>query len=414
MNGPELVSVAPTCRLCAGPVREWMDLGRQPASNAFPRPDETDAERFFRLAVGICAECTMVQQLEAMPTDHMFRADYPYRSSTSDGLRRHFEAVAGWLRDTELTDRADLVVEIGCNDGAMLGVLGASGVRHLGVDPSAGAARTAVARGAEVRVGFFDEVSAAAIRAERGPAKVVFSANTISHVADIGTVFRGVDRLLTSDGIFVFEDRYVADIVEYAYFDQIYDEHFYLFSVRAVDAMVARFGFELVDVERIPIHGGSLRFTVARPGARPRRASVGRMIDEEAQTAIGEYDTYLRFARQIERVGADLVALLTDLRDAGRRVVGYGATSKSATVTNFCGIGPDLVPFICDTTPEKQGRLSPGMHIPVRPHAAFADPYPDYALLFAWNHAEEIMAKERHFVAQGGRWILYVPHVHIV
>ncbi|MFI7025710.1 methyltransferase domain-containing protein, partial [Micromonospora sp. NPDC049900] len=377
-----------------------MDLGRQPASNSFPRPDETGAERFFRLAVGICADCTMVQQLEAMPTDHMFRADYPYRSSTSDGLSRHFEEVAGWLRRTELTGHTDLVVEIGCNDGVMLGALGAAGVRHLGVDPSAGAARDAALRGAEVRVSFFDEAAAIAIRAERGPARVVFSANTISHVADIATVFRGVDRLLTPDGVFVFEDRYVGDIVEYAYFDQIYDEHFYLFSVRAVDAMATRFGFELVDVERISIHGGSLRFTVARPGARPRRDSVTRMIDDEARYAIGEYETYRRFARQIDRVGTDLVALLTDLRAAGRRVVGYGATSKSATVTNYCGIGPDLVPFICDTTPEKQGRLSPGMHIPVRPHAAFVDPYPDYALLFAWNHAEEIMLKERRFTAQ--------------
>lgn len=414
MNGRELVSAAPACRLCAGPVREWVDLGRQPVSNAFLKPEEVDSETFFRLAVGICADCTMVQQLEPMPTDNMFRADYPYRSSTSAGLRSHFEEVARQLRDTELTGVDDLVVEIGSNDGIMLHTLSAAGVRHLGVDPSAGAAAAAVARGVRVRVDFFDERSATEILATEGPAKVIFSANTVSHVADIDTVFRGVDRLLTPDGIFVFEDRYVSDIVEYAYFDQIYDEHFYLFAVRSVDAMVARLGFELVDVERIPIHGGSVRYTVARPGSRERRPSVARMVEEEARYGIGEHETYLRFGRQIERIRTDLVALLTDLRDAGRRVVGYGATSKSATVTNYCGIGPDLVPFICDTTPEKQGRLSPGAHIPVRPYAAFSDPYPDYALLLAWNHAEEIMAKERQFVEQGGRWILYVPHVRIV
>ncbi|TYC00303.1 class I SAM-dependent methyltransferase [Micromonospora sp. WP24] len=414
VNSRERVSTAPVCRLCAGPVRECVDFGRQPVSNAFLRPQDVGSESFFRLAVGICADCAMVQQLEAMPTSHMFRADYPYRSSSSDGLRRHFEQVAGWLRDTELADPGDLVVEIGCNDGLMLRTLGAAGVRHIGVDPAAGAARAAAARGAEVRVDFFDERSAAEIRAERGPAKVIFSANTISHIADIDEIFRGVDRLLRPDGVFVFEDRYVADIIEHAYFDQIYDEHFYLFSVRAVDAMVARFGFELVDVEHIPIHGGSLRYTVARPRVRPVRESVARLIEDEARYGIGEHDTYVRFGQQIDRIGADLVALLTDLRDAGRRVVGYGATSKSATVTNYCGIGPDLVPYICDTTPEKQGRLSPGAHIPIRPHEVFADPYPDYALLFAWNHAEEVMAKERRFVEQGGRWILYVPHVRIV
>lgn len=414
MNGLERAPVAPVCRLCAGPLQEWVDLGPQPVSNGFLDPADVGRESFFRLAVGICADCTMVQQLEAMPTSSMFRADYPYRSRTSAGLRTHFEQVARWLHRDVLRAPEDLVVEIGSNDGVMLRTLAEAGVRHLGVDPSAGAAREAAAAGVRVRVDFFDERSAAAIRAAEGPAAVVFSANTISHVADLGAIFRGVDRLLAPDGVFVFEDRYVGDILEHAYFDQIYDEHFYLFAVGSVAAMATRFGFDLVDVERIPVHGGSLRFTVGRPGVHERRPGVSRMIEEEARFGVADLDTYTRFGRQIDRIGTDLVALLTDLRDAGARVVGYGATSKSATVTNYCGIGPDLVPFICDTTPEKQGRLSPGAHIPVRPHAAFSAPYPDYALLFAWNHAEEIMAKERHFVEQGGRWILYVPHVHIV
>lgn len=402
------------CRICGGLVHECLDLGQQPVSNAFRRPEDVQDESFYRLAVGFCTECSMLQQLESVPPDRMFRTDYPYRSSTSANLRKHFEQVARWLHDTELTRTDDLIVEIGSNDGIMLRVLAEAGVRHLGVDPSADATAEAAAKGVRTRTEFFGEASAEDIRRAEGPAKVIFSSNTISHIADLRSIFAGVDRLLAPDGVFVFEDRYLGDIVEQAYFDQIYDEHFYLFAVRSVAAAAARYGFELVNVEYVPVHGGSVRYTVARPGARRPAPAVRDLLDHERGLGLGSYETYHRFGVRIDRIRTDLVALLRYLRATGRRVVGYGATSKSATVTNYCGIGPDLVPFICDTTPEKQGRLSPGAHIPIRPAEAFADPYPDFALLFAWNHAEEIMAKERRFTQQGGRWILYVPRVHIV
>ncbi|HCT79841.1 MAG TPA: methyltransferase, partial [Micromonosporaceae bacterium] len=160
--------------------------------------------------------------------------------------------------------------------------------------------------------------------------------------------------------------------------------------------------------------GRGARGTGPRPGARRPTSAVGELLALEQGLGLADVATFMRFSANIERVRKDLVALLQDLRDAGRRVVGYGATSRSATVTNYCGIGPDLVPFVCDSTPEKQGLLTPGSHIPVRSPDYFAEPYPDYALLFAWNHAEEIMEKEYDFRAQGGQWILYVPNVHIV
>jgi methylation protein EvaC len=196
-------------------------------------------------------------------------------------------------------------------------------------------------------------------------------------------------------------------------FDQIYDEHFFLFTVESVHAMAARHGLDLVDVERLPVHGGEVRYTLARRGAREPSPAVAALLTEERARRLTDPATLKRFAASVERNRDDLVSLLHDLRGSGRRVVGYGATAKSATVTNYCGIGPDLVPFICDTTPAKQGRLAPGTHIPVRPPEAFTDPYPDFALLFAWNHATEIMAKETAFGASGGRWIHYVPEVRV-
>ena len=401
------------CRICGGKVQEWFDFGPQPISNAFSPADDPAARIRYDLVVGLCGTCTMVQQRDECAREEMFRPDYPYRASGSALMCKYFEDVAGELVRTELTGPDPLLVEIGSNDGVMLRAVGAAGIRHLGVDPSRDAAEVAAAEGVRVRVDFFEESTAASIRETDGPADVIFSANTISHIPYIGSILRGVAGLLAPRGVFVFEDRYLGDIVEHSCFDQLYDEHFYLFSARSVQEMVARHGLELVDVEHREVHGGTVRYTVALAGARTPAPAVGTMLNRERRQGLAELATYQSFARRIDTIRDELVALLTRLHDEGKRVVGYGATSKSATVTNYCGIGPELVPFVCDSTAEKQGRLAPGSGIPVRPQEAFSDPYPDYALLFAWNHAEEIMNKESTFAELGGRWIQYVPAVHI-
>jgi methylation protein EvaC len=243
---------------------------------------------------------------------------------------------------------------------------------------------------------------------------VIYAANTLCHIPYMGSILAGVTALLGPDGVFVFEDPYLGDIIARTSFDQIYDEHFFFFAAGSVQAMAARHGLELVDVERLPVHGGEVRYTLARAGARTPSPAVAELIAEEQARELADPQTLAGFGAAVLKIRDDLAALLRRLRGEGKSVVGYGATAKSATVTNFCGIGPDLVPFVCDTTPTKQGRLTPGTHIPVREPAAFADPYPDYALLFAWNHADEIMAKEQAFRDAGGKWILYVPDVHVV
>lgn len=378
------------------------------------KPDEAAKVPFFRLVVGLCTSCTMVQQLDEVPPSEMFRADYPYRASGSAVIRKHFEDVARWIISTVPDDENRFVVEIGSNDGVMLNTLSDAGVRHLGVDPAAGAGEVARAHGARVRTDFFDESTAADIREKEGPASLIFSANTISHISYLDSIFRGAELLLAPDGLFVFEDRYLADILRCVYFDQIYDEHFYLFSVRSVQALAARFGLELVDVEHLPLHGGSIRYTVARAGSRQPSPAVAEFLAQEKADGIADEATFVQFSEDINRIRTDLVTLLRDLRSDGRRVVGYGATSRSATVMNYCHIDSELLPMVCDSTPEKQGRLTPGSKVPVCPPEVFSHPYPDYALLFAWNHADEIMAKEQAFHEKGGRWILYSPKVHIV
>lgn len=402
-----------TCRICGGDVEEFLDLGQQPVSQRFRSPDDASEEFFFRLAAGRCTGCTMIQLIDEVPRDDMFHQDYPFVTSTSRHMSDHFTRTAQRFLETELSGEDPFMVEVGCNDGVLLRTVSAAGVRHLGFEPSGQVAQMAADAGVRVRTEFFEEASAAAVAREDGLADVVYGANTICHIPYLDSVFRGLDALLKPTGVFVFEDPYLGDIIEKSAFDQIYDEHFYYFSAQSVSAAVGRFGFELVDVERLPVHGGQVRYTVARSGARVPTAAVEELLAWEAQRGLTSVETLLAFSRNVAEIRTRLVDALQELRGAGQRVVGYAATAKSATVLNYCGIGPDLIDYVCDTTPAKQGLVTPGQRIPVRAHAEFTVEYPDVALLFAWNHGEEVMAKERDFVDAGGRWLRYVPEVLI-
>ncbi|MFF2184760.1 class I SAM-dependent methyltransferase [Streptomyces sp. NPDC058155] len=395
------------CRICNASVREFFDFGHHPLSAAFVEPGDSGEEFRFRLAIGICEECTMVQLLEDIPEGRQFHGGYPYHSSNSTVMRAHFEETARGFLAKELTGPDAFMVEIGSNDGVTLRTVGEAGVRNLAFEPSG-------AGGGRVHRAFFDGASAREVRESEGPAGVVYAANTICDVRDIGQVFEGADVLLAPDGVLVFEDPYFGEIIDRRSFDQIYDEHLFFFTAHSVHAMAARFGFQLVDVERLPVHGGQIRYTLARAGRRTPTADVAGLLAEERGRGLTDSRTLDAFAESVRGIRQDLLALLAKLTEQGHSIVGYGATAKSSTVTNYCGIGPELVPFVCDTTPSKHGKLTPGAHIPVRPPRAFSEPYPDFALLFAWNHAEEIMAKEQEFRAAGGKWILYVPDVHIV
>lgn len=406
-----------TCRICGGTARQFADFGQQPISDAFIARDPSesdDRDRYaFRLAVACCESCHMVQLVEEVARDLMFHADYPYVSSGSELMRRHFDQTARRLLAEELTGADPFVVEIGSNDGAMLATVAEAGVRHLGVEPCAGVAAVSRGRGVRAVVEFFDEDLASRVLDQDGPADVIFSANTFCHIPYVDSVLRGVERLLSPKGVFVFEDPYLGDIVERNSFDQIYDEHFYLFSAQSVSSMAERFGLELVDVERLPVHGGEVRYTLARRGARRPSERVSDLLRHEIETRLSEPATLDAFAARVGRIREDLRSLLERLNAEGKVVAGYGATAKSATVTNYCGLGPGQIRSIYDNTPAKQGRLTPGSGIPVRPAEDFPSPYPDYAVLFAWNHGDEIRAKESDFTASGGRWITYVPEVRV-
>jgi methylation protein EvaC len=384
-----------------------------PLADAFVTPAEFGEELFYDLEVGACEACAMVQLVHCVDARLVFRADYPYLSSSSARMREHFESVARHLMADELPPDG-FVVEIGCNDGVMSAVLAEAGVRHLGIEPSAGVAAAAARKGVRVLVDFFGEGAASRIRASNPPADVIYAANVLSHIPDVGGVWRAVDRLLADAGVVVFEEPYLGAVLKSNAFDQFYDEHIFYFSVTSVRRMLELHGFELVDATPLSVHGGSMRYTAARAGRRRVDDGVAAQLATEKAAGLVSPERLSAFGRRVEGIRDRLVELLCGLAADGKRVLGYGATAKSCTAVNYCGITTDLVECIVDTTPSKQGKYSPGAHLPIRPAESFATPYPDFALLFAWNHAEEIMAKEAEFARRGGRWILYVPDVAIV
>jgi methylation protein EvaC len=403
------------CRVCSAKIAPFMSFGRMPIANGFLRPNETENEYFFELAPAFCDACGMFQLVEQPHPEKMFHEQYAFYSSTSRYMQAHFEAFAHAVMKTVLAARDDpFVVELGSNDGIMLRHFKARGVRHLGVEPSANVAEVARTKGISTISAFFDGKLADEIATEQGGADAILASNVMCHIPDLPGVAAGVQRLLKADGVFMFEDPYLGDMIAKTSYDQIYDEHVFIFSASSVQRAFAPFGLDLIDVMPQITHGGSMRYTLAPTGSRQVSKKVNEQLAKEAALGLNRAQTYLRFKANCENSRAALMETLERLRSQQKRVVGYGATSKSTTVINYCGITPAHVEFISDTTPIKQGRLSPGAHIPVKAHGEFAKRYPDYALLFAWNHVAEIREQEAGFVGAGGRWIIYVPEVAIV
>jgi methylation protein EvaC len=384
-----------------------------PLGNGFLLSDQFADEYRFHMHVGFCAACGMVQLLEQPDRERMFHENYAFFSGTSRFMALHFKAFADHVTADYLNSDDPFVVEMGSNDGIMLQNFANAGVRHLGIEPSKNVAQVAIDKGIRTITQFFDAELADRIVAENGQADAFLAANVMCHIPYMHSIVAGISRLVKPSGIVMFEDPYLGDVIEKTSYDQIYDEHTFLFSVTSINYLFGCYGMEVVDVEPQITHGGSMRYVIAHRGARPVSHAVISQIKKEGAMGLHLPETYDRFRNNCENSRERLMTLLNDLKAQGKRVVGYGATSKSTTITNYCGITPDLVEYISDTTPIKHGKFSPGAHIPVRPYEEFVQDYPDYALLFAWNHAYEIMEKEDAFRASGGKWIVYVPQVEV-
>lgn len=402
------------CLICSQSMEPFISFGRMPIANGFLTTAQFAAEYFFELKVGFCDRCKMVQLTELVDRERMFHENYAFFSSTSSRMADHFQSLAFLAQERYLGKSDPFIVEIGSNDGIMLQHFAKAGIRHLGIEPSANVAEVARGNGVQTICRFFDETLAREIVNLHGQADVFFGANVMCHIPYLHSVVAGIKILMKPEGYVIFEDPYLGDIIEKTSYDQIYDEHAFYFSLSSVRYLFSKYDMDVVDVHPQNVHGGSMRYVISHRGAYPVSSAVRHLEEREKAQKLDQRETYKSFRSNVEKSRQDLMTLLKDLKRQGKRVAAYAATSKSTTVTNFCGITPDLLEYISDTTPIKQGKYSPGVHIPVRPYEEFKAHYPDYALLFGWNHAEEIMAKEQAFTAAGGKWILYVPEVHVV
>ena len=402
------------CLICDSEYSSFVDFGVMPIANAFATKEQIKNEYTFPMKVGFCGNCNMVQLVEQPDREKMFHENYAFFSSTSNYMKEHFKLFTNSVSELQDLNENSFVVEVGCNDGILLENFIIDDIPCLGVEPSENVAQVAMEKGIEVIMKFFDRPLAEHILQSHQKADAILSANVMCHIPYIHSIYDGVKTLLKEDGVFIFEDPYLGEIIEKTSFDQIYDEHVFLFSALSVNYLANMHDLELVNVEPQITHGGSMRYTIAHKGIKTVSQNVIKLIDQEKKLGLDKKQSYLSFTDNVNKIKNDLINLLTKLKNDGKKVVAYGATSKSTTVTNYFGITPDLVECIYDTTPIKQNKLSPGAHIPVLPYDQFRDSDPDYVLLFAWNHATEIMKKESDYMGHDRHWITYIPNVKVI
>ena len=396
------------CRICGSAALDRVvHLGATPLANAFVPPDLAgEQEPRFPLEALRCGVCGLVQLSVVVRPDVLFRR-YVYTTSSSTPMRSHFAALAA-LVAREAPPGA-LVVELGSNDGVLLRPLAEHGLRPLGIEPATNLAAAANDAGLETWNEFFSAAIAERVRSARGPAAVILANNVLAHIDDLRDVLRGLDNLLAPDGIFIAEVPYLSDLLDHVEYDTIYHEHLSYFHLGPLDRALSAAGLELFDVQRLPVHGGSVRIFAARHGLRPRTDALEAALADERLAGLDGPDPYRTFASRVAASRDALRAMLTEMRDGGRRVAAIGATAKGNTLLNYCGVGTDLVQWIADSTPLKQGLLSPGMRIPVRAEGTIRTDRPDLTLLLAWNYADDIVRRFDDYVAAGGRFIHPIP-----
>ncbi len=405
-----------TCRACGEErLARFLELGPQPLANANLRSiSEAKSEGWYPLDVYLCESCSLVQLADVIDPEVLFR-HYLYVTGTSETIAAHNRRYAETVGSLLHLGAKDLVAEIASNDGSLLKCFRDLGVRTLGIEPATNIAEMARKDGIETVNEFFDADAGARLRARFGAARAVIGNNVLAHVDDTQGFLRGARDLIDETGLVITEVPYAREMLERLEYDTVYHEHLCYFSVTALLRLCEASGLVVTRVDRVPVHGGSLRmYAGRREHYRSHAPDVIAMAAEEGRIGLTSLARWRKFAADVAAQRSSLVGLIESLRSKGKSIAGYGAPAKGNTLLNYCRIGTGLLEFTVDRNPLKQGTLTPGAHIPVFGVETLLERQPDYVVILAWNFADEIMRQQAEYARRGGRFIIPIPDPHIV
>ncbi len=395
------------CKITKKEIKPFMSFGKMPLANGFLNKDDFKLEYFFNMEVGFSEDLSLFQLNDHPSPEKMFNEKYPFFTGSSEFMKNHFKTFSDWIKKNYLNSNSKLI-EIGSNDGTLLKNFENSDINYIGFEPCKNIASQATNNNIPTLNKFFNMENLNYVNKYIKNTDVICASNVICHIPDLSNLIKTVNELLSKKGVFVFEEPYMGSMFEKVSYDQIYDEHIFLFSASSIKKIFNIFDFELINVLPQITHGGSMRYVLGRKGQHSIDHQVENILNNEKKNNLDNISSCLNFKKNCELSKDKITNLLLQYKKDGKKISGYAATSKSTTILNYCNIKNDVIDFICDTTPEKIGKFSPGTHIPIVDVSHFHKNLPDIAYLFAWNHKDEIFSKEKNFYAKGGKWISHV------
>lgn len=409
-----------SCRSCGyQDLKTILSLGNLPLANALLTEAELYLpEETFPLDLVFCPKCTLVQITETVSPEKLFR-EYLYFSSFSETVLENARILANQITERCRLDKNSLVVEVASNDGYLLQNYLQRGISVLGVEPARNIAVVAKKKGIPTISEFFNSKLAVQLLEDGRAADVIHANNVVAHVADLQGVVEGISMLLKPDGVAIIENHYVKDMIDHVEFDSVYHEHLCYYSAVSFKNLFAQYGMVLVDVERLPVHGGSLRVYFQRADGpcsleKDGAARVNALLEEEFKWGVDQVSFYQNFGEKVERLRRDLASLLGDIKSHGKQIVVYGASAKSTTLLNYFGIGANTIDYVVDRSTVKQGRYTPGTRLSIRAAETLLETQPDYVLLLTWNFADEILSQQAEYRRRGGKFIVPIPELKVI